>query len=682
MRRTRSGRPALGFGIRFLRKHVFSTRIRPRIRPRIAPRITPVLELALALALALGAAGCDIMAGGGTEVGNPESMVALADDASTAAYLKDAHAGSLLPEAAYAGVKDDAAWEGHPPPMASPEAGAGDYLSSPDTRGIASGAAPRLRADSPLLYAETDAGVTAVMATPAEAMALAGTIAAPGTVEAVYSHENTLAVIYTPTDGAGAARDEILVTGTLPAGTPYWIPANARTGVLLADVSDPYHPRLIQRVEADGVCAAWRADGARLTLVTQFLPALPDLRFAYDPSAESPAGVAAANRPRMHDLSADDLLPHYRAYNAAGALASAGRLVTADNLFRPGAAAGGSIATLWRVDLDRPEAAIIRAGMAADIHAIHLTADGAYLAACRWRAESAAGFVTDVFRWRFDANGLAPAGAASLAGRLLDRGAMGGDAQRLFLATVADGKAADAAPAPVFIWRLAALNDALAAASQISVAGGGFQTESARFDGDLGYLIRADGPPRLIDLADTPRTAGVLPLYGQTLFARPIAGDRLLTLSRSPEQGDFILTLLDIADPDAPEKIDAIRVGPSEDQAGLILRPADLTYDAATRLLALPAAHYRLADDTRAPFAETVRIYEMDPTAGIRAVGALSPPAPAAEGANSSPARAIFMDGVAYAAGQDGIHAAHVADGLTPAGSIHFPRASTQPLYP
>lgn len=640
------------------------------------PLLTVLTLLLLALTLTSTMAGCssdDIeMAGGGTEVGNPKTLVAFAGDSAMEGYLKTAYAENLLPENAFDTVGAPTGEEAAPP-VVTPD-GASDYYPQPGLSAEDAVAPPVVLADDSRLFVATEGAVTIVRAVPPEALAVTGVLTVPGRLQALYQHDDTLAAVYTPTGGEGTIREEAQETGNARLGTPYWIPAGVRTGVLLADISNPVAPRRVRRVEFDGLLTASRRYGDRLVLATQFLPDLPDLAYRYPEEGPVPADAVEDNRQVLADLPIDDLLPLYQAWDGAGAPLASGRLVGPRTLYRPTEKGGGSIVSLLTFRLEPAGTSFDRVGLAADIHGIHMADDALYLAGVRWRHQSGPGastYSTDIFRMAVTPAGIAPDAAGTVEGRLLDPLSMGTGAGTLRIAT-ALAETGEGGASAVGVFLLTADETHLSPLPSFTHASPETAVDAARFDGPLGYLFTADRAVMLLDLStpSAPRSIGALPLDGRAASIRRIGGDHLLTLTREAGGEAPLLALWEIVGPDGPVRLHEEPVTVREMETALGAIPG--AYDPAEGLLAIPVSLSTPDDPTNAPVSRGVGIFRFDITTGFEDLGFVESPVDATNAGAAIGGRPLFTGETLYIVTTDGVRAVNATGALSVLGTIWF----------
>lgn len=628
-----------------------------------------LLFLILTAATTMIGCGSDSIeaAGGGTEVGNPKTFAAFADDDAMAGYLKTAYAENVLPATVYEAEGASAGPEAEAP-VVTPD-GASDYYSQPDAAADHDIAPPIVLADDPFLYVAVNGTVIIVRAAPADGMTAPGALTVPGRVQALYKHQNILAAVYTPEDGEGTAREERQETGGARIGTPYWIPAGVRTGVLLADVADPSAPRPVRRVQFDGLLTASRRYDGALVLATQFVPELPGLTFQYEGDGTGPADIVEGNLQALADVAADDLLPHYQAWDGDGAPVVSGRLVEPQSLYRPTAAAGGSIVALLTFRLDATDAPFNRVGLAADIHGIHMAPDAVYLAGVRWQGDGAAGsspYATDIFRMTVAAGHPFPDAAGGVAGRLVDSLAMGEDAGVLRIASALTE--ADAGVPEVAVSLLTADGNRLTTVGSLTQPSQDAPIDAARFDGPLGYIFTTNGPVSVLDLSApaASRSIGAVPSGARLASIRRLDDRHLLTVSRADEGADGALAIWELDAAAGPVLLHEEPLTVQDGGAPLVA--AGGAYDPVEGLLALPTSD----GATSAPALNDVRIFRVDLQTGFTDLGAVQSPVDAANVGARIGARPVFINETLYIATADGVRAAGNWDALSAMGTIWF----------
>jgi hypothetical protein len=465
--------------------------------------------------------------------------------------------------------------------------------------GAALGAPARVALDATRryagLYAVPGAKLLATIGTPtvlAYPMAVAATAsggdaAVPATGAATLWSATTLAPVPSPTGGA---------------------PTGAR--IDLVDVADPAAPRLRTRLVLDGDVVQSRVVGNTLVLVVASYPAFAGFDWSW-----ADTGPDAPNRRWLAALAADDYLPRIaRDGQAPEPLVRASQC-----LVQPAIAPGlPRVTTLVAIDLASPQLTRQARCFAGSVETLYMTPTALYLATVRYPMALAGALPvfdaaqpsTDVHKFAFGPAGFDYRGSGSAPGRL----SWGSDTARFMLGesgrdlrvvtsndpwTTAGGATS---PAQLTVLRdtgdgrtLAVVGSLPNARRPAPIGKAGEAVHGVRFVGSRAYVVtfqRTD-PLFVLDLADSadPKLAGTLVVPGFSDRLYPI-GDRLL-LGVGRDALTFasggtpitvntgvLLSLYDVADPDAPREVARRTIGKRGSSSaadlsphGLMLRP-------------------------------------------------------------------------------------------------------------
>lgn len=484
--------------------------------------INPLTGLLLIAALYCSLSGCT----GGSDVGNPQYKT-FASDNALLAYFVDQFAQSVLPESLYAGIKDDAG----PEPSFSDET---DY-SQTNVQEAGVDEADMVKTDGRYLFVAGESCVHIVDTTFNGEMRQISRVDVDGAVDSLYLSPGILVILYRPFDGngrkwSGEGDDDMQA---IDIGMPYWIPVNAKFGVLIKDIRDPLSPMTLNDIQVDGNLAASRLIDGRLHLVSRFFPEIPPLDIWYDGSETDRSAAAKENAEKLSSLTLDDFIPAYEAHDAYGVMTDKGRLVATRDFIRPEIPGGGTTVCITTIDLNDPAGSFASVGFIADVHHVYASVDALYLVSTVYSDDLSETADEDI-RTRIHQFSLSGATAAysavgSLPGRILNQFSLGEYNDILRIATETgntwDGSAEN------HIFCLEKQNADLEIIGRLEGLAPGERLYASRFIGDNGFLVTfvEVDPLFTLDLSDprNPVVAGELKVPGVSTYIHPV-GDHLL----------------------------------------------------------------------------------------------------------------------------------------------------------
>ena len=457
----------------------------------------------------------------------------------------------------------------------------------------------------------------------ADAMSVAARVTVDGTAAGMYLVGDRVAVVtqsypsYGWIDvaggggGGGVGAPARFVGG--PVGSSIIDPGDPKVMVTVFDVSDPAAPKVVEETSLDGSYSSSRAVGDRVYVTVR------NDTWAPPPvTVDGPDGVAvyqseAAYRERLASIPLKDLLPGYTG-KVGGGEALTGALVAAPDVYvkETGATQFGqnmeTVAVLNVGDAAAgPSGATTIAGWAGTTYA---SADSLYLASPFWEPGETdtdpgrAG--TNLFKFELGPESVTLAASGEVEGSVLNQFSMDEQGDDLRVATTVSQPAGqpeilvNMAPATsngVYVLRQD--GDALKVVGSVTKLGLTERVQSARFVGDMAYLVtfRRTDPLFAIDLRDPthPKVAGELKIPGFSSYLQPIGDGLLLGIGRDADENGRALglqvSLFDVSNPAKPIRLAA----QSFDDAGGSDAEHDhlaVSYFPEQHVLAIPVYHF------------------------------------------------------------------------------------------
>lgn len=580
-------------------------------------------------------AGCS---GGGTEVGNPSPStleLRFASDQQLETYLKEQFAARVaslqdIPIAAT-------------PPSADAGAGSEGTPGYSDTNVQEAGVdeADKVKTDGSYLYIAQQNGVRIVKLEAGGAMSDVARVTTDGPVDELYLVGSRLVVLYRPLGSAGS--DWCPAVGLPEAGgglvmMPCWIPAQAKTAVLMVDVQDPANPLRISDQFFDGDLVSSRRIGTQLHLVSRFMPALPPLEYFYDGTVAGKAAVVQRNRQALEGLALDQLIPSFKTRDAGGKVIQNGHLLGSDSFIAPTLPQGGSIVTVLTFDLNQPQPGFQALGAVLDARHVYASTAALYLAAEQWDWSGAG--QTQTFLHKFDLSGPTPAYVASgsIPGTILNQFSMS-EYQNLLRVATSTGNWWSAAGTGNNVYCLGQGEKGLEILGRLENLAPGESIYAARFMGPRGFLVtfREIDPLFTLDLSDptAPKAVGELKIPGFSTYLHPLGENHLLAIGQSGRINGLgisgvQLSIFDVGDFAHPTLRFQQEIGdPSTWSEGQYNHKA-FTYWADNGLLAIPVNLYEHLTPSAAPWERGqhtfsgLYVYRVDPATGFNLQGRIS----------------------------------------------------------
>jgi len=476
-----------------------------------------------------------------------------------------------------------------------------------------------------------------------------------------------------------------------PAVDVAWMPytPNTRTWVGQIDVSDRAAPALVHEVELDGARASSRGAAGRLVRVTTFAPGLPP-----------GIGLAAP------EVTLEGVTPKWRADGAEQTL------VDWDGWYRPNNPDGYQTTAVVTIDTADVRNVIGSLAVVAAAGTIYMSPEALYLTDTQYDLNGGSRPVTAIHKITFDAAGVPQyAASGSVPGRLLNQFSLSEHEGHLRVASHVENfqfwaepvwstavlrgdaavAAAEASPPPARpyngVYVLGQDGEALEIVGQIEDIAPGEQIYAARFLGPRGFLVTFEriDPLFAFDLSDpaAPQLMGELKVPGFSDYLHPVGPNHLIGVGQAIEEDGpwgqqnmgIQVSLFDVPDWTSPQVVEQLTVGGPGSYADASQTHKAFTYMPESGLLALPATVTGgAAGSGEYSYRQAVLCYRVDTATGFEPVGTLNCVGSAAYyWYSSSWRRAAFVGETLYAATDEGVRAAPVAD-LTQTTEVVFER--------
>ena len=660
-------------------------------------RIQQLLKLIVGL---LGILALAFLAGcsGGTEVGNPDIPV---DDTMSVAeqeletYLIEQYAARVVSSDAYGYEAELVLLEATltagmdvVEAIALPAGGetikldatAADF-SRTNLQELGVDEADLVKTDGTLMYVAGQRRVNIARVVPADAMETVSTIDVDGTIQEFYLLNGLLVVLFVPDDGTGEYRELPGADRAAQIGMPYWIPVEARTGVMLVDISAPSAPDTIKVVVADGRLVSSRLVGGRLHVVQQFLPDLPPLVSYCDGTVEDCDAAIEANRTILTDYGLNDLVPGYELLDSSGSTTGTGRFIAAEDFYAPDDPQGGSIVSVMTLDLDDVDPVPQTVGFVADAHLIYASTESLYLCATLWNDDPMPGWLYDqrleTVIHKFDLTGDAVTHEATghVQGQVLNQFSLSEYEGTLRIATTTGERWWGNNTLSNHVYCLQTSGGNLEVVGMIEGLAPGENLYSARFIGPRGFLVtfvKVD-PLFTLDLSDPtdPRVIGELKVPGYSDYIHIIGENHLLTIGKDTELREGIawyqgvqLSIFDVSDFADPVLLHNEVIGDRGTGSEALRSHKAFTFWAENDLLAIPIELYEHGGQPHDPWHRgfhTFRglyVYRATALDGFELLGRMS----TSQAGGNSWTRGVFIDNSIYAIKSDAVRSADVDD--------------------
>ncbi|MCX5851614.1 MAG: beta-propeller domain-containing protein [Deltaproteobacteria bacterium] len=526
-----------------------------------------------------------------------------------------------------------------------------------------------VKTDGEYLYIARGTEVAIVDAVPADGTLVVSRIDTGGAVDSLYLYGNLL-ILFTIPEGTWwtTGPDELIILGM-----PYWISTQAKTTVLMYDISDPANPEKRREVEIEGNLVSSRIVAGKLHVVLQFMPEIPAIDVVYDGTAGDQTATIESNSSALDTLTLEDLVPSYTVTDEEGQEGKEEFLVTYDNFYRPSSPAGGSIITITTFHLDEETLPFESIGFVADAHVVYASDRALYLISNSYAcADDGCDSSTVIHKISFaDTSDIA---AGSVPGWIVNQFSLGEYEDVLRIATT--DYTEDFSGFINHVFCMKAEGGELAIIGRIDDITPGEKIYSARFIGERGYLVtfvQVD-PLITLDLSDptSPAIAGELILPGYSTYIHPVDDTALVTLGMNTvlEEGFILndgvqLSLFDVSDFANPALTGRVTIGDAGTDSEALWNHRAFTFFTGTNLIAFPVDLFEVSGGedpwTGVYSFSGLYVYRLQAGEGFDYLGRISTAA-GEEFFYSYWTRGIFIGDSVYAVNTDAVRSADVAD--------------------
>ncbi len=503
-----------------------------------------------------------------------------------------------------------------------------------------------VKTDGDYLYVAHGSELSVVRSWPADETEEIGAVDLEGTPFALFLRGDRAAVLATvweyhdgggSTDGSEPGGDDAYTDGS--GEVPDWagdsdLYYGYSTRISIVDLSDRSAPEVLREIDLEGwytdarmidgdiyvVSNAWSWWPDGLWELASSLP-LPEI----DDWSDEAALDAAADTARSMllpavlaftaSMSEAELLPELRD-QVPGEGADPVLLTECTDVYHPDGISSPSVLTVTHLDLDAGDAgsAVTGTGLLSDGWEVYASADNLYVTQTSWWDWWGWGddldLQTNVHKFELAGADTRYLGSGRVDGWVLNQYSMGEQDGYLRIATTDfnwwTGSSDTTDPANnVFV--LQEQDGALQQVGELTGIAPGEQIYSARFMGDVGYIVTFEqmDPLFTLDLSDptAPRIVGELEVSGYSSYLHPAGEDHLLAVGmEGTETGEilgFQVSLFDISDLAAPTLSDRYLVESDDwSWSEALWDPHAFTYFADT--LSVPIYTYDYDHDTGA----------------------------------------------------------------------------------
>ena len=505
-----------------------------------------------------------------------------------------------------AGGKDA---EGSLPPSASPTTGgtmSNGNFSHTNIQEVGVDEPDAVKTDGEYLYIASNDRVNIVDAIPANALNLVADIVVPGYVDKLMLSDGRLVILYHYSNlgDPGGVPEPAAKLALLPY-------AVMRTGVLIADVSDPALPVTLRHELFDGYFTAARRLDNALHLVVQHSPIVTLINDGgvVDGGGATdgiPAlGVVAATRASD---TAEVIPQHYRV-EADGTLVNLGPLVDASQILHPDQPTWLNFVAIISIDLERPSRAVNAVAYLGNSAVVYMSSQALYIAQsdgtfaglpiavdgsvveAAVAARALATSSTQIHKFSLRGAAVQASASGSVPGALLNQYGLS-EHNGFLRAATTDFNVGSA------VYVLEQVEATLDVAGKVENIAPNERMYAARFLGDRGFLVTFEqiDPFFTLDLANprAPVLVGELKVPGFSEYLHPIDATHVLAMGYATrEVGGRIMTegvqisLFDVTDFTNPQLMDSV-AWEANMSSEASYNPLAFNYWAETKLLALP----------------------------------------------------------------------------------------------
>ena len=374
----------------------------------------------------------------------------------------------------------------------------------------------------------------------------------------------------------------------LPGRAAIMAPFQASGSVLTeVDVSNPAVLRVVRALSLDGQYVAARLVGERVRMVVS--SQVPDPLPFEPPVDESEPALAAArahNAAVVANAGAAAWLPAYRTARPKRAASADRPLVGCRKVYRPVSFSGMGMLSVLTIDLKQGIVPIDSVALMADASIVYASRTSLYVATERWnwrpdpdapQSEGESQMATEIHR--FDISDPARTryrGSGKVSGFLLNQWSLSEHEGVLrVVSTETPAWWGAGRESESFLTTLRLGETALVTAGRVGELGKGERVYSARFVGEVGYVVtfRQVDPLYTLDLSDPahPRVLGELKIPGYSAYLHPIGEDLLLGVGQDADENGRVsgtqISIFDVSDLRRPVRLHQQLLGPGVSEA-------------------------------------------------------------------------------------------------------------------
>lgn len=499
-------------------------------------------------------------------------------------------------------------------------------FSSTNTQVAGVDEADIVETDGTYLYVRTGSGIDVILADPASNLQVVNHIDVEGSVIGLFLWNNRLTVLsdtgsWTPpehvplpepqpidlilpgaTSNSGSSGEGS--TAALSIARPWWGGGWGRyqpevTATVL-DVTTPASATVVETTAVEGRLISSRSIDGKVLLVLDNNLEIPQPQVV---ASSDGTGWAYEDQDaylaRLDAAFASTALPTFTTTLGSDSAPVTGSLIDIASLYLPTTPKGTSLISLVEIDatdnLAGPDASTTVAGI--EVCNVYASANSLYLAGTDWNWTSSSP-TTNLYKFDLTSPSLPLSAMGSVPGTVLNQFSLDEYNGDLRVATTKWDNSATSNG--VFVLRESAGN--LEIIGSITNLAPGQRIYSVRFMGERGYAVTFQqvDPLWSLDLSDpmAPKVTGMLEIPGYSSYLLPISDTQLVAIGRHVDPqtsrvGPLQLSLFDVSDPKAPQRVATYEFGPSDSWwSGWSAAEWDhqaLSYFAEFGVLALPA---------------------------------------------------------------------------------------------
>lgn len=492
--------------------------------------------------------------------------------------------------------------------------GATDY-STTNTQVAGVDEADFVKNDGEYVYVLTPGGLQVIRAWPAEETERVAQVPFRGEPLRMFLDGDRLVVYTRLTDAAGYAPSAFRPTPTSSQGCTYgytcrFSSEGGRTGIVVIDVSEPEHPRVIKHFELSGGFVAARRVGPNVYTVVydQGTATAPALDVSLSPTDAEDLEAQYQDRIEQVETTMDELPSEYFLPWVVDLGEDGTAPVDAsscDSALASRIATGTSFVSLVAFDLEHPKhptrtLSAMRPGFVyGSASALYLASDGADgsdTVATPYTGAPVTELST-IHKFSLDGTATQYVGSQTVPGHVLNQFSMD---ERDGVLRVATSSGWVPNPAVVSnITTLAEDEEGLSRVGELTGLAPQEDIRSVRFDGDRGFVVtfKKTDPLFVIDLSDAerPSVLGELKIPGFSTYMHRLDEDHLLAVGfDADDQGSFAyfdgiqIQIFDVSDLADPLLLHKTVIGTRGSGSEALLNHLAFNYFAARQTLALP----------------------------------------------------------------------------------------------